>query len=263
MKIIKKLVVMLILAVFMISAVTATAHAESMTKEDPEIEAKYKVAKVKVTWNANGGKIGSKKTVSTSVKKGAKLNKLSTPKRSGYTFQGWYTKKSGGKKIGKNTKVSKGVTFFAHWKKARTLNAEEKKLVGAWFTGAATSGSYTYRPGSYYTYETYNKGSAMAETYFFHADGTYAHSFYGSSQFMHGYGLMKGNWAVSTKGTIRLTKITGEWTDLNNPSLSYNDGSSKDKNKYYSFEKNDGRTGIRIGDTPELPSYTSYFYQKR
>ena len=39
--------------------------------------------------NANGGKIGSKKTVVTTVKKGSKIAKLpATPKLSGYIFSG-------------------------------------------------------------------------------------------------------------------------------------------------------------------------------
>ncbi|MCL2116472.1 MAG: InlB B-repeat-containing protein [Methanobrevibacter sp.] len=153
MKVIKKLVVMLVLSVFLISVVAATVHAESMTKKDPEIEAKYKVAKVKVTWNANGGKIGSKKTVSASVTKGAKLNKLATAKRSGYTFQGWYTKKSGGKKISKNTKVSKGVTYFAHWKKGSS--SVNSKFLGHWRGATAENG-----------YQGYNH-------YYFYADGRF------------------------------------------------------------------------------------------
>jgi uncharacterized repeat protein (TIGR02543 family) len=42
---------------------------------------------------------------------------LATPKRSGYKFQGWYTAKIGGKKITQGTRVTKDVTFYAHWKK--------------------------------------------------------------------------------------------------------------------------------------------------
>ena len=132
MKVIKKLFIMLILSVFMISMVAATVQAVSVPKEDKQIEAKYKVAKVKVTWNANGGKIGTKKIMSTSVKKGAKLSKLATAKRSGYTFKGWYTKKIGGKKISKNTKVTKGVTFYGQWKKKSAANIDSKLLGGTW-----------------------------------------------------------------------------------------------------------------------------------
>ena len=69
------------------------------------------------------------------MKKGSKINKLvATPKRSGYTFKGWYTKKSGGKKISVNSKPTKSVTVYAQWKKgsSRVLTAAEKKLVGVW-----------------------------------------------------------------------------------------------------------------------------------
>ena len=66
--------------------------------------------KVKVTWNANGGKIGTSNTKVTSVKNGAKIGKLlKAPKRNGYEFKGWYTKKSGGKKITTSTKIKKKV----------------------------------------------------------------------------------------------------------------------------------------------------------
>ena len=131
---------MLIAAVFIVSLVPAISFAATTTsleKTDDgsvKIASKAKVAKYKVTWNGNGGKIGSKKTVATSVKKGSKLAKLAkSPKRSGYTFKGWYTKKSGGTKITKNTKPKKSVTYYAQWKKAKALNAQEKKLVGTWY----------------------------------------------------------------------------------------------------------------------------------
>ena len=72
-------------------------------------------AKVKITWNANGGKIESAKTKAISYTKGAKIKKLQTAKRTGYTLKGWYTVKSGGTKITKNTKATKKTTFYAQW----------------------------------------------------------------------------------------------------------------------------------------------------
>ena len=60
----------------------------------------------------------------------SKIGKLpATPKRSGHTFSGWYTKKTGGSKIGVNTKPTKAVTYYAQWKKA-----DKKKFnaVGKW-----------------------------------------------------------------------------------------------------------------------------------
>ncbi|MCL2157493.1 MAG: InlB B-repeat-containing protein [Methanobrevibacter sp.] len=159
MKINKKFLLMLVAAVFIVSLVPAisfAASATSLEKTDDgsvKIASKAKVAKYKVTWNGNGGKIGSKKTVATSVKKGSKLAKLAkSPKRSGYTFKGWYTKKSGGTKITKNTKPKKSVTYFAHWKKAKALNAQEKKLVGTWESTWDGSARYQFNADGTYNY---------------------------------------------------------------------------------------------------------------
>lgn len=68
----------------------------------------------KLSFNANGGKVSTK---SKAVKPGKKAGSLPKAKRSGYTFKGWYTAKSGGKKVTKSTKISKKRTLYAHWKK--------------------------------------------------------------------------------------------------------------------------------------------------
>jgi len=136
MKVIQKLFVIVILSVFLISMAVATASAVNVANNEKKdtgitIDSKSKTISYKITWNANGGKIGSKKTVTSTVKKGSKINKLpAPPKLAGYSFKGWYTKKTGGTKINKNTKVKKKVTYYAQWDKV--LNAEEKKLVGTW-----------------------------------------------------------------------------------------------------------------------------------
>jgi len=122
----RKIVSILIIALVAILMLTvAVASAEPVSA----------VSKVKVKWDANGGKIGTAKTITSNVKKGAKIGKLpKTPKKTGYIFKGWYTKKSGGTKITVTSKVKKKVTYYAQWKKpsSRVLNAEEKKLVGRW-----------------------------------------------------------------------------------------------------------------------------------
>jgi uncharacterized repeat protein (TIGR02543 family) len=139
----KRIFALLILfvSVLLFSTLTVTA-ADSctpqtiQTDENVEIEAKYKKTSKtnKITFNANGGKIGSKKTQITNVKKGSAIKKFpTTPKRTGYTFKGWYTKKSSGKKIAVSAKPTKSITLYAQWtKKARVLNVEEKRLVGKW-----------------------------------------------------------------------------------------------------------------------------------
>ena len=94
-----------IIAILMVTAVLSTVQAVNAT------------SKVKVTWNANGGKIGTAKTAVTQHTKGAKIGKLpKTPEKAGYSFNGWYTKKSGGTKINKATKVKKSLTNYAQWK---------------------------------------------------------------------------------------------------------------------------------------------------
>jgi uncharacterized repeat protein (TIGR02543 family) len=128
MKVIKKLFVLFIVSVFMISMAVTTASAVSVAKNEKNtaivIDSKSKTVNYKITWNANNGKIGTKNTLTTTVKKGSKIKNMpNTPKRSDYTFKGWYTKKTGGTKISANTKPSKSVTYFAQW---------NLKLVGTW-----------------------------------------------------------------------------------------------------------------------------------
>ncbi|MDR1953520.1 MAG: GBS Bsp-like repeat-containing protein, partial [Clostridiales Family XIII bacterium] len=64
-----------------------------------------------VTFDSNGGNAVANK----SVKQGTAVGTLPTPTRSGHTFDGWYTAKSGGSKISSNTIVSANVTYYAHW----------------------------------------------------------------------------------------------------------------------------------------------------
>jgi len=79
-----------------------------------------KSKKVKVTFNVNGGKFTTKKyskkaKMVKSITKGKKVGKLPKAKRTGYALKGWYTKKSGGKKVSKNTKIKKKTTYYAQW----------------------------------------------------------------------------------------------------------------------------------------------------
>jgi len=86
-------------------------------KANHSLFAQWKAASYKVKFNVNKGK--KIKTKSKSVTYAKKFGKLPTPKRSGYTFKGWYTKKVGGKKVTKNStvKITKATTLYAHWKK--------------------------------------------------------------------------------------------------------------------------------------------------
>lgn len=72
---------------------------------------------VRVTFNANGGSVG---TQSATVYYTATYGNLPTPTRDYYDFDGWYTSASGGTKITSSSKVnnSENHTLYARW----TLN---------------------------------------------------------------------------------------------------------------------------------------------
>lgn len=65
-----------------------------------------------VRFNANGGSV----SVNTYyLVPGDAIGMLPIPSRTGYTFIGWFTAKSGGTKISSATTVSADITYYAHW----------------------------------------------------------------------------------------------------------------------------------------------------
>jgi uncharacterized repeat protein (TIGR02543 family) len=97
------------------------------------VTARYSAKTYAIKYNANGGKVAGKTAASVKRSHDASLGKLPTPKRAGYKFQGWYTGKVKGKKIGTKTKVTKAVTYYAHWKANTykvTYNAVGGKVAG-------------------------------------------------------------------------------------------------------------------------------------
>lgn len=83
----------------------------------------------KCTVKFNGNK-GTVKTKSKSVGYKQKYGNMPQAVRSGYSFLGWYTQKSGGKKITENSKVTtkKTTTLYAHWKKVTVSKAAVSKV---------------------------------------------------------------------------------------------------------------------------------------
>lgn len=86
--------------------VSATSNEWNMTSNS------FKLYNIKL--NPNGGKLKGK---SYQVEYKGKYGELPTPTKTNYTFAGWYTKKSGGKKITKDTIVDskKPHVLYAHW----------------------------------------------------------------------------------------------------------------------------------------------------
>ena len=67
-----------------------------------------------VTFDANGGKVSRESTAVTINKP---YGTLPTPNRTGYSFAGWYTEKTGGTKVESDTIVGADppTTLYAHW----------------------------------------------------------------------------------------------------------------------------------------------------
>jgi uncharacterized repeat protein (TIGR02543 family) len=85
--------------------------------------------KVKINFSANKGYYVSKK--SKTVTYSNKYGKLPKAKRSGYKFKGWYTEKSGGKRVKSSyyVKKNKRHTLYAHWTKKSSTTSDG--LIGA------------------------------------------------------------------------------------------------------------------------------------
>ena len=75
---------------------------------------KVTLASYLVTFDPNGGKVSRE---STAVTIGKPYGTLPTPNRTGYSFAGWYTEKTGGTKVTETTTVGKDppTRLYAHW----------------------------------------------------------------------------------------------------------------------------------------------------
>ena len=91
-----------------------TSSTTVATASDHTLYAQWTANKYDVTFDANGGTVGTEnKTVTYDSTYGT----LPTPERTGYTFNGWYTKASGGTKITSSTTVTTASnhTLYAQW----------------------------------------------------------------------------------------------------------------------------------------------------
>ncbi len=138
-----------LISVSVIIMMIAGVLALPVINNDYSVQAATK--KVKVIYKANGGKFtaakyASKTTVVKKVRKGKKRGTAPKIKRTGYTLKGWYTKKSGGKKVTAKTKIKKRTVLYARWKKnASPVTDPNQKLIGHWTKGSFDSlGNYKY-----------------------------------------------------------------------------------------------------------------------
>lgn len=125
------------------------------TNPPTTLYAHWTAGKCLVVLNANGGKIdttsGQVNTKNYTATYGSKYNFLPTPIRTGgYSFDGWYTEKTGGTKITSDTTVTttKDHILYAHWHltpaKAPTnvvLTMDKTSVYGAEFSRRVSSAS--------------------------------------------------------------------------------------------------------------------------
>ena len=104
-----------------------TANSSVGTDPPATLYARWKGKTYTVSFNANGGTVG---TASDTVTYGKKYYSLPTPTRKGYTFDGWYTLKAGGTKVTSDTTVTTAAnhTLYAHWHLTPALAPYDVKL---------------------------------------------------------------------------------------------------------------------------------------
>ena len=90
-----------------------------------------------VVFDSNGGSVSP---ALLTVALGKSVGSLPKAKKKGYTFKGWYMKKSGGSKVKTKTKVTKDVTYYARW----TANKYKIKFDKNGGTGTMKTISATY-----------------------------------------------------------------------------------------------------------------------
>lgn len=86
-----------------------------------------------VTFDANGG---TASVASASYAKGETLGDLPTASRDGYAFVGWFARASGGTRATSATKVTRSVTYYAHWTEV-VVPVEGSERLSATFDGLA------------------------------------------------------------------------------------------------------------------------------
>ncbi len=160
-------------------ALTSAFNFDTPVTSNMTLYAKWKLNEFTVSFDANGGKTS---TTSKEVIYGEPYGTLPTADRTGYTFSGWYTAKTGGSKVTKDTIMTAAAnhTLYAQWKVLEytvgwntgtgytiTVKRTSSPYAGA-ATGTLNSGNkvyygdvlaVTYTKHDYYTIKTHGATS--------------------------------------------------------------------------------------------------------
>lgn len=109
--------------------------------------------KYTVTLDANGGTVSMASRTATY---GSEYPALPAPTREGYTFDGWYTQKTGGTKVDEDTTVTTAAnhTLYAHWHLTPALAPYDVKLE---MDATGVYGERIYHHVSYSSYDNHTK----------------------------------------------------------------------------------------------------------
>jgi len=112
-----------------------TASDLITSKDDQTLYAHWsKQSPVHVTFDPNGGVFeDGQESLSKDVYKGEELKELPLVTRKGFTFQGWFTSSTGGKKVESSTIVSDNTNYFARWEAKPLRPSDAVQLAGHYF----------------------------------------------------------------------------------------------------------------------------------
>ena len=102
---------------------TYNAGASTSVTDNTKFYAAWIAKTIKITWNQNYTDCPESET-STYIYDGEDIEMPEDPIRTGYKFNGWYTKANDGTKVtevGDENKPSADVTYYAQWKKLHTV----------------------------------------------------------------------------------------------------------------------------------------------
>ncbi|MBQ7118591.1 MAG: InlB B-repeat-containing protein [Oscillospiraceae bacterium] len=146
-----------------------TADSIMQTQGNVTLYARWSINTYKVTFNANGGSVGTQ-YLNKDYK--SAIGTLPTASRDYYTFDGWYTSASGGEKITEDTTITSNITIYAHW-----VHNE----VSAWVLASKVpSGAEIVDKKYTYTKTTTTTSSSSSLSGWTKYDTTYSWSSYGS-----------------------------------------------------------------------------------
>ncbi len=218
-------------------AAILTRFCKNIVPSEPEnfVESKTYT----VTFNLNYGKNETYK--SEKVAKDEKVDKPSDPARKGYTFKGWYTKKSGGRQFDFKSGITSDLTLYAHW----SSNSSSSGV------GGSSGGGGDYIPPSttHYTVTFDANGGTTSTSYAKVASGSPIGTLPTATR--EGYTFL--GWYTASSGGTEITASTMVNADM----TIYAHWSSRDDEIYTDIEDYFDDVGLTVLDTVTASTSTS------